>query len=259
MIRWLLLILVTIGCVVTFKLANQQMDRSVLITSHWEVQQDNIKNYEMLIWDVSDNKVFAYVGQSGFTALFKELWPFWTFFSVVILLLIPVAIYIIKIATNSQINRAIEKQKSAESEAEKKVKNIWEETKSYEQQVKNWAENKVSVANERAANAYNAAKKDALKELDDEKERIKTQHEFLHEFKKSLDSKESELNARIRRTNTWVMKEKQSFAEEQASLNSQKKSMIEENQRLKKARDNAKAAMLRYKKKCEQLKNELEC
>ncbi len=255
MIRWFLLIVVVVGCVTLGKMATQQMNQSMLITDVREVVSADSINTQYLLFDTHENKTFSFIGTNGFIPTLKALWPVWSFVGIVTLLLLPLVFFIIRIVNNDQINRAIQSQKQAESEAEKKVKKIWEEAKSYEQQAKSWAENKVSVANERADNAYSVAKKDALKELDDEKEHIKTQHEFLHSLKESLDTKESKLNRRIGLTNDWIMEVEQSFEEEQASLDSQKKTIYMENQSLIKARDNAQAAMQRYKRKYQSLIN----
>lgn len=228
--RWFVLLSVLAGIFWTGNWSYHQMDQAVLITDYWQAQE-NIEQWGLVNFEGDKPQVYAFISANGFGAIFKGLWPIWTLFILIFLVLIPLSFYIYHGLNNRQITAAKEAQAEAEKQTEKRL----QEARSYEEKAKVWAEEKVN-------SAYEEQEKRIRAELDSESQN-------LHQFKNELVQREQSLRGKEVAAKKAQQEAEEKITEIQRLYAEERQRFETETAKLTKARDNAQAGYQRLKRK----------
>lgn len=228
--RWFFLLAVLGGIGTAANWSYHQMDQAVLITDYWQAQE-NIEQWGLVNFEGDKPQVYAFISSNGFWPIFKGLWPVWTLFTLIFLILTPLSLFIYHGLNNRQITAAKEAQTEAEKQAEKRI----QEAETIKINAKNWADEKVK-------SAYEEQNKRVRKELESESN-------SLHQLKNELVQREQSL-----RSKEIAAKKAQQDAEEQIAeiqrLYAEERQRFEaETAEMARARDNAQAGYQRLKRK----------
>jgi uncharacterized membrane protein len=149
--RWIILLAALGGVFWAVNWINNFFENAILITDYWKAQ-GSIKWGIVHFDPLQENpEVYAINSVRGYWGILKGLWPVWFLFSLVLLVLIPVMLFISNSLTKLQITNANEAQQLAEERA----KNAAIEAKKREIEISHWADEKVKNAEDKARSKVN--------------------------------------------------------------------------------------------------------
>ena len=228
--RWVVLLAVFAGIIATINWSYHQLDQAFLVTSYWEATED-LPAWGLVNFQEEKPTAYAFNSSHGYWPIFKGLWPVWALFSIILLMLIPLAHYIYNGLNNVQITEAKKAQRTAEEQAEKRIKEI-QYTAKQEQ----------ALADKRIASAYEEANHRVRVELEQETQR-------LHRFKNELVQREQSIRRKEVEAQKVHTNAKNQIAEIQHHYAEELKRFESETKELTKSRDNAQGGYQRLKRK----------
>ncbi|WP_418115037.1 hypothetical protein RJD40_21660 (plasmid) [Vibrio scophthalmi] len=228
--RWVVLLAVFAGIIATINWSYHQLDQAFLVTSYWEATED-LPAWGLVNFQEEKPTAYAFNGSHGYWPIFKGLWPVWALFSIILLILIPLSHYIYNGLNDVQITTAKKAQRTAEEQAEKRIKEI-QFTAKQEQ----------ALADKRIASAYAEANSHVRAELEQETQR-------LHLFKNELVQREQSIRRKEVEAQRIHTNAENQIAEIQHRYAEELKRFESETRELTKARDNAQGGYQRLKRK----------
>jgi hypothetical protein len=235
--RWLIFFAVLGGIFWTANWSYHQMDQAVLITDYWQAK-DTIEQWGLVNFEGEEPQVYAFTSTKGYwNIFFKGLWPVWSLFILIFLVLIPLTIYIFNGMNNAQITAA----KEAQINAEERAKKAELDAKNHEIKTKSWAE-------ERVNSAYREQLANVKKELEAE-------WDSYHKQKNHVLERESTIKSREKAAQQMENLAKEQIENIVEKYNQEKARFESETLDMARARDNAQAGYKRIKMKLEKQKN----
>ena len=228
--RWILLIAIVSGIAWTANYGYHSIDNLILITDLWIPESSmrdetggwGLVNYKNEQGDIDLYKISAV---NGFGNIFKTLWPVWSLFILIFLVMIPVVMYIYNGLANRQINVAKQAQLDAESSAEK---------------CKEQARKEISDAKYDAdmliKDAYRIQYGKAKKELSVEQDKLHRELQENARLNQQFKSKLADLNEQEKRLNNTIKEYQRDKERFESELNTSHR-----------ARDNAQSGHKRLK------------
>ena len=201
------------------------LDHAILITDYWETTEK--VQWGLANFQESGNHLYAYTGATGYWSIFKGLWPVWTLFILIFLVLIPFSILIYKWTNNVHMNSLILDVQLAEGELE---------------EAKEQADKEVRDAEKRVDSAYKEQKRRVRAELDSESK-------SLHQFKNELLQRENTIKKREIAAQKIQDEANHKITEIQRLYADELQRFKTETEEIAKARDNAQAGYQRLKNK----------
>jgi len=226
--RWIFLLAVICGILSAGFWIVHQMDQTILITDYWK--STGKSEWGLVDFRGKDPELYTFESYSGLWPIFKGLWPVWTLFFLLFLVLIPLSFLIYNGLNNMQIASAKNDVALIEIEMEEAEKR---------------ANKRIMEAEKKVNSAYEEQRKRAHAELESE-----TQN--LHHLKNELLQRETAIKKREIAAQKAQERAAQDVSEVQRLYADELQRFETEITGMARARDNAQAGYqrLKNKKKC---------